>query len=136
MFILEFYMEVKRLLRFYFFADGLDRTLDGLIMKCACDFCGDGEAAAEKICGLIEKKRALAGLWDYLDKIASGLSEGERGALKYYARLRRGLRSLPDEIKKAVDSAVAKFKRRANRLNCFSAERKLLGEYYCLLRGD
>lgn len=126
-------MKAKKILKFYFSADGLERHIGGLIMKLACDFSGNGDEAAEKILTLIEEKRALADFWCYLDGIISKFSDSEKNALKFYAYLRRGVKSLPKDIYREIRRVATKFIRRARRLEGFSHEMGLVNNYYCVL---
>lgn len=126
-------MKVKRVLRFYFFAEGLERTLDKLIMKTACAPDADAEGGAERILKLIDEKRELSKLWSYLDGILSGFTEAERGALKSYAALRCGLKRLDDDGRKSLRRAVMKFTRRARRIESFRAGLQLVSGYYCII---
>ena len=62
-------MKYKRILKFYFAAERVERAIDNLILKLACGSANPAvEAAecAEKIIGLISAKRELSGLWAYL----------------------------------------------------------------------
>ena len=129
-------MKAKKVLKFYFSAEGLERYIGGLILKLACDFCGDGDKAAERICSLIEEKRALSRLWSYLDGVIEKFSERERDTLKFYANLRRCANSLPEEIYRETKRVVTKFTRRARRLESFNRERELVNKYYCVLGGN
>lgn len=123
---------IKKILKFYYSADGLERYFDGKIMKIACDANGSVEGAAYRICGLIEEKRALARLWGYLDGILSQFSESDRRALQFYAYLRCGLKGQPAEIFKAVRRAVVRLSRRLKIINFFSDGLRLVNEYDCL----
>lgn len=125
-------MKIKVLLRFYFAADGIEKHLNGLILKYACNpLCG-AEYGADRICGLIEEKKELCKLWTYLDGIIRGLNESERGELEKYSCMRTGLKLLKAEEVKAVRRAVIKFVRHAHRLNKFERQIDVLKRYYCL----
>ena len=125
-------MKVKRILRFYYCADSLERAFDNLILKIASSFDGSGFDCADRLCRIIGEKSELAALWDYLDGIISRLPEDDNAALGEYARLRCGIKRLaPDEIKR-LRRAVIKFKRRARRLDGFKRGTELVGKYYCL----
>lgn len=128
-------LKIKRVLRFYFSADSLERALNNLIIKGAYSsaYSSECEKYAEKICDLIGEKQSLSRLWEYLDKIMNGLSVDERGVLKSYARMRCGIKKLCGERRREIKRAAVKFTRRARRLESFTEALGLVGKYYCIL---
>lgn len=127
-------MKVKRLLRFYFFADSLERALDNLILKYAYTSGGkEGERCAQILCELIGEKDKLNGLWLYLDAVASSLSEEEREILRGYASMRCGIKRVGQDRQRAIKRSVIKFTRRAKRLCSFKEEIEIVGKYYCVI---
>ena len=127
-------MKVKRILRFYYCAEGLERAFDNLIMKIATSsFDKSCFQGADRLCRIIEEKSELSRLWEYLDGIIPRLSEEERASLEEYAKLRCGIKKLDADDVKRLRRAVVKFKRRARRLNNFSKGVELVGKYYCLI---
>ncbi len=128
-------MKIKRILRFYFFCESLDRALDNLIMKKALvtGADSDGVKAAECICKVIYDKSRLSDLWRYMDGIMTSLSDDDLAALKGYAAARGSVKSFDDKTRKEWRRAAVKFRRRARRLDRFSESLKLVGKYYCLL---
>lgn len=122
-------MKTKKILRFYFSADSLEKAFDNLIINKACDKYSDSLDTAEALCSIIGDKIQLERLWAYLDGILSGFSEEERKILSDYSArcAHRG-----DE--KAVKRTVIKFTRRAHRLEEFQNEISVLNKYYCLIK--
>ena len=131
-------MNVKRILRFYFYADTLEKVFDGIIFHSALSsaYIAESELCAERICGLIGEKQELSEFWEYLDKILSGFSENERSALYRYASLRCGIKKLSDEERKAIKRAAVKFTRRARRIESFFFFFRLVGKYYSLIPSE
>ncbi|MDE6504913.1 MAG: hypothetical protein K2L42_03495 [Clostridia bacterium] len=128
-------MKSKRLIRFYFSADELNRALDNLITVNALkidDFSKGAEYCAERILKLIQVKREFCALWRYIDGIMEGLSAEERGILRFYGTARCGIKSIGKERAKEVKRVTVKFGRRARRLERYAEAVRLLGEYYCL----
>ncbi len=129
-------MKSKRVLRFYFNAEALDRALNNLIMRYACLSAGaegGGEYYAGKILKIIEAKDALSGFWGYLDGVIKSLPAADAGALQFYARLRTGIMGLPPGTVKCIKRALIKFLRRARFCGRFAAEEALINRFYCLL---
>ena len=128
-------MKVKRILRFYFCADSLERAFDNLIINNAYKSVQpySGELYAEKICALLEEKKALSWLWYYLDGVIGGITEEERGALESYAKMRFGIKNLDDEKRREIKRAAIKFKRRARRIESFNEALQLINKYYALI---
>lgn len=126
-------MKSKRLIRFYFSADKLERALDNLIITNAFKTEIDAEECAGNIIEIIEVKKRLGELWRYLDGIISGLSERERGVLEFYGRTRISLSALDIPRRRAVRRVVMKFCRRARFTERFGEGVRLVGAYYALL---
>ena len=126
-------MKAKRILKFYFSAEGIERHIDELILKRACNFGGETDDTAEEICELIGEKLKLARLWKYLDGVMVKLSEDEKKYLMYYAYLRQGLKSQPPELYRIMRSTIAKFTRHARRLESFFEESMLVDKYYYVM---
>lgn len=124
-------LKLKKVLRFYFSADKLERTINGLIMKYAC--AADCQSSAERICTLIEEKIELSVFWNYIDGIMRGLSDEERNSLREYAFMRVALKKQPDDIYKRIKRAAAKLKRRATRVENFTRGAELADKYNCIL---
>ncbi len=125
----------KKILRFYFNADGLERTLDKFILAAACRSAGTyaAEECANGIIELIAAKDKLAELWERVDGIIGGLSAGERQTLESYAFLRCGIRRLEEARQREIRRAVIKFTRHARGIERYADALKLVGEYYCFL---
>lgn len=126
-------MKVKVLLKFYFRAEGLNASLDRLILSAALNADGGTEKTALKICAVIEKKRTLAILWDYMDNAMRALPAEQIKALERYAAMRGGFKNLPDSERKLIKRSTVKFCRKAVRLDSFSEAAALVREYYCAL---
>lgn len=132
-------MNYKHLLKFYFFADGLNGAMDSLtfrLAKASADCFNGCEYYAEKILLVIEAKNALNALWLFLDNAVSTMTEGDRAALKRYceSRGRKGVEALGKDAAKAEHRALMKFSRRMNgRLERYAEQVKVLREYYCLI---
>lgn len=126
-------LKVKKILRFYFFAESLNCALDNLILKLALSPLSDTENSAERITDIITRKRALNVFWQYLDGVVKTMSEEDRTVLKSYCGMRVGLKSLGKEEQKAVKRAAVKFTRRARRIDGFFEEMRLVSGYYSLI---
>ena len=124
-------MKPKKILRFYFGADSLERAFDNLITQKAFDFGADTLETAERLCNVIGEKMRLERLWAYLDGVLSSFSEEDRSALFRYS-LRRTA-PLNEAENRAVKRAVIKFTRHARRLSEFADDISVLKKYYCLL---
>lgn len=123
-------VKTKRILRFYFSADSLERALNNIILHTACDGGRDALQSAEKLCSVIGDKILLKRLWGYLDGVMSRLEEEERQILCAYCE--RG--AAGGENVKKIKRALARFTRRATRLADFREEIETLNGYYCLVR--
>lgn len=125
-------MKPKKILRFYFGAESLERAFDNLIMQKAFDFGSDTLETAERLCTVIDEKMKLERLWTYLDGVLSVFSEEDRQALKNYSS--RRIAGFNDEERRAVKRAVIKFTRHARRIGEFEDDFSVLKKYYCLIR--
>lgn len=128
-------LQIKRLLRFYFSAESLDKALNNLILKLAVHSGGNtyvgGEACAEKIIALIGVKGRLSELWARLNGVLINMTEGDRATLKRYAASRANVNW---KEKREIHRAVVKFGRRAvNLLNGGEDLYKILCAYAALL---
>ena len=121
----------KKILRFYFGADSLERAFDNLIITKASDFGADTLETAERLCAVIGEKMRLEKLWSYLDSVLSGFSEEDRIALLNYASARS---ALDGDKNRAAKRAVIKFTRHARRLSEFADDISILKKYYCLIK--
>lgn len=130
-FCLERRVKPKKILRFYFGAESLERAFDNLIESKACDFCGSTVATAERLCAVIGDKMMLERLWAYLDSVISLFSKGDRDALFNYSSRREA--HLSESEMKAAKRALIKFTRRARRICEFEGEISVLDKYYCLI---
>lgn len=124
-------MKTKKILRFYFSAESLDRAFDNLIAHKACDCGADAFKAAEGLCDVIGERMGLERLWAYLDGILSVFSDKERGTLHAYS-LRRAAPLKGAALAEAKRSII-KFTRRARRLADFGYGISVLNKYYCLI---
>lgn len=134
MFVLfkEMGLKIKLLLRFYFFADGLETAINNRIMKRACSPCADGLESAEYICALISEKSCLCSLWGYLDEIISALPAADAEWLNVYAAGRGGF---GEWEMRNIKRAVMKFVRKARGAERFGEAIALAGKYGCYLSG-
>jgi len=130
-------MKSKRLLKFYFSAESVNRALDNLITENALASAGygrDGVYYAEKICALINAKRELSALWRYLDGVIGALSVDERAVLRFYGTLRGGTSKLSTQSRREIKRVTVKFTRRARAVGRYAEGVRLVGEYYCLMK--
>ena len=126
----------KRLLRFYFNADELERALDNLIITHAyrsADCAKGGEYCSNRIIDLIESKKTLSELWRYLDGVISEFKDGEIETLKGYALSRCGIKRLEETRRREIKRVLVKFVRHARSVERFAEGMRLVGEYYCLI---
>ena len=121
----------KKILRFYFGADSLERAFENLIINKALAFGSDTLKTADRLCEIIGEKIRLEELWAYLDGIISSFSEEDRGALFRYCAKRD--EPLSDIESRECKRAVIKFTRHARRLGEFTGAVSILKKYYCLL---
>ncbi len=122
-------MKTKKILRFYFSADSLERAFDNLIMNKACAPYSDSFDTAEDLCAVIGDKIQLERLWAYLDGVLANFTDEERAILLNYSS-----RCAVHSDIRAVKRTVIKFTRRARRLEDFKDEISVLNKYYCLLK--
>lgn len=128
-------MKIKRLLKFYYFADSLNSALDGAVYRlavaCGRDLYNGCEYYAEKMAELVEVKGKFGGLWARLDCVLGAMTEADNRALKRYAAMREGG---TEEERKQIHRAVVKFSRRAsNLLSKVDSEYRLVCAYYSLI---
>ena len=126
-------MKTKKILRFYFGADSLERAFDNLINIKALDLEANALENANRLCAVIGEKMGLERLWGYLDGVLSTFSEEEKGVLSFYSSRREN--PLTDGELRAVKRVVIKFTRRARRLGEFAGDIEVLKKYYCLIGG-
>ncbi len=120
-------IKCKRLVKFYFFADGVDRAFDRLIGRLALS-AEEGERAMEKILRLTECKDSLSRLWEYLRGVITSL--GEDGAILYaYASGQR-------LTKKVKNRVLMKFRRRAKYVNNYAEALEILDKYCVFCQSD
>ena len=128
-------MKSKRLLKFYFAADSLNRPLDNLITQNAlasADGFLSGEFYAERILELVCAKKELNALWRHLDGVISGFSESEKKVLRYYGTMRGGTAKLPAETVREIKRVTVKFKRRLRNIERFAEGIRLVYGFYTL----
>lgn len=129
-------MKSKQLIRFYFSAGRINKALDNLILDKAlksANHPGSCEYFAERILALIDVKKELSKLWNYLDNVVSSLTERERSVLKFYGRLRVGLTKLAPAHANEVKRVTVKFTRHARLIERYVEGVQLVKEYYCLM---
>ncbi len=130
-------MNVKKLLKFYFGAEGLNAAMDRAILNVAvrsADVVMGGERSAERIGRIISAKAELSSLWQSLDGVISRMPACDVDALRGYAALRRGVRSLDEGARKVIHRSVMKFSRRSAPLHGrFCAAERILDAYYALV---
>lgn len=129
-------MKIKKYLRFYYSAGGLQRRMDNFILRYALKS-GEGvnncEICFESIQKLICDKQTLAGLWARIDEVLNRMTAQDRQSLKYYAEI-RGVRQLSEEVIRELHRAVMKFTRRSlGLIKATKTQYKTLCAYYCLL---
>lgn len=130
-------MKTKRLLRFYFSADSLNRALDNLISVRAVKSFGGLHGADfyfEDIAEIVGAKDGLSRLWAYLDGVMRELGDGDKRILRGYAALRCGVGGLGGKERRAIKRSLMKFTRHAYAIGIFAKEIALLNSYYCLLK--
>lgn len=131
-------MNGKRLLKFYFGADGLNRALDNIMIKHAMssgDYLRGGEYYAEKIFAVISAKDELSKLWRYLDGVIASFKDSEKKVLKFYGGMRGGIAKLSQEERREIKRVTVKFSRRARSVERFESAVNLVKKYYCLIGG-
>lgn len=123
-------MKVKLLLKFYFGADSLNERLDKLIEYHACRTDG---SSFEKVAALIEDKKTLCKLMDYLEGKFDKLTQRDISALERYAKLRVSVQKLEDDVRRDIKRAVMKFTRKLTFLERHEEEVKTLKNYRAIL---
>lgn len=129
-------MESKRLLRFYFTVDNLDKALNNLITQKAissAQYGPNGEIIGQEMCALIQVKQELSELWNYIDGVLKDFSEDELKTLCLYGTIRVGIKQLPSETQKKIRRVVTKFSRHAKYLNQYQHGVRMVNRYYGLL---
>lgn len=126
-------MKIKRILKFYFYAENIDLHFGRLIERYACDPNADCGETLERINILIDEKQRLNRLWSYIDMVAGGLKADEAKALKRYSEMRTSIKKLDKETERSIRRAGVKFVRHARRLESFGVEMRLVNKYYALL---
>lgn len=127
-------MKCKRLLRFYFNAGALNKSLDNIILKYACGGEERGvESCAQKMLDLIEVKRELGGLWGYLNGVIKNFGGRDMRVLKYYGLSRTGVSKLPDGCRLEIKRVTTRFCRKLRGLCAYEKSLKLVDAYFCLL---
>lgn len=124
-------MKVKLLLKFYFNAEALNEWMDKLITYNACK--AEGEAGFEKVTALIEDKRKLCSLMNYLEGRFEKLTQRDKEALKSYANLRVSIKKLEDGKRREIKSAAMKFTRRLTYIERHEEELQTLKNYRAIL---
>jgi hypothetical protein len=129
-------MNSKRVLRFYFAADRLNRAMDNLIEKLAYNsmdeyaFCVN---SAAKIFSVIEEKGELQLLWAFLNDVIEMFSDIDREILHGYAVRRTGISSLDAQTRRDIHRVLVKFGRKVEkRIARFAEGVRLVDAYYCL----
>lgn len=125
-------MTSKRLLKFYFCADGIEGALDRLILREACDpsHCADALHCAERVQSLVLAKVSLSALWAYIDNVMGQFGEGDRSLLFKYALSCGGFEGVEGATHNAVRRTVVRFMRRARRLGDYAGALALV-DCYC-----
>ncbi len=128
-------MKTKRLLRFYFYSEGINGAIDNLINKFAffCDGYHDGLFYAEKVCELVGVKLSLGGLWDYIDGIICKFTQTEKNVLRFYGSTRKSIAGLSADSKREIKRVTVKFTRRVRLTERHSEALNYLNKYYCLI---
>ena len=123
-------MKVKLLLKFYFNAAAVNGWLDRLIEYRACKL---GVYEFNKVTELIEDKKRLCSLMDYLEGKFAKLTKKDIATLCFYANLRVGIRRLEDEKRREIKRAVMKFTRKLTYIERHEEEVKTLKNYRAVL---
>lgn len=128
-------MKSKKILRFYFTAEGVDRALNNLMDAVALGSVNDARGGAEcaaRLCDIIMIKERLGELWRYLDGVIGGMSREERLLLERYGKMRCGLSRLGEEERRSLRRVAVKFTRHARGVDRFAEGLKLVCKYYAL----
>lgn len=128
---------LKQILRFYFSADSLNKSLDAIIENIALNSWKEDYGGAKyftRINGVLEVKGELSDFWARLDGVMSALTERDLTALKRYARLRTGVSRLGEGERRELHRVIVKFGRRAAcLLNNSQKALKCVYAYYALI---
>ena len=123
-------MKCKKLLRFYFNAGALNKSLDNILLNYACGGAERGvESCACKMFDVIEAKRELGGLNGVFEKFAAK----DIAVLRFYGLSRTGVSRLPEKCRLEIKRLTARFCRRLGGLQSYRVALKLVETYYCLL---
>lgn len=127
-------MKCKKLLRFYFNAGALNKSLDNILLNYACGGAERGvESCACKMFDVIEAKRELGGLWGYLNGVFEKFAAKDIAVLRFYGLSRTGVSRLPEKCRLEIKRLTARFCRRLGGLQSYRVALKLVETYYCLL---
>lgn len=110
---------LKKLLRFYYSAEGVNDALDGVISRLAFSSWRDpygGEHSFDEVSRVVEIKAELSGLWAELNGVISAMTERDRQSLERYARLKTGIGALGEGERKELHRVLVKFTRRLGTL--------------------
>ncbi len=110
---------LKKLLRFYYSAEGVNEALDGVILRLAISSWRDAygvEHSFEEISRVLEVKAELTSLWAELNAVISAMTEIDGRSLEAYANLRTGIGALEEGERRELHRALVKFKRRLGTL--------------------
>ena len=124
--------KLKILLKFYFNADTLNGWMDRLIEYGACRVEGE---SFERVTGLIEDKRKLCNLMNYLEGRFERLTKRDRATLEKYSLLKVGIKRLEAEERREIKRAVMKFARRLTYIEQYKEELKTLQKYRAIVAG-
>ena len=123
-------MKLKKILRFYFGADSLERAFDNLIKAKALNTESDALETADMLCSIIGEKIRLERLWAYIDGIILTFSDAERSVLLKYCVMT----PYDYDVRRETKRVTIKFTRRAKRLKDFADDISILNKYYCLIK--
>lgn len=129
-------MKLKRILKFYFSAEKLNKSLDGTITRYAlasADYSVSAESCAEKICAVIETKKAFSQLYDYINGIMCKFGADEVKTLEYYANLRGGILKLPEGARREFKRVLTKFSRKGSGIERFKEGLRAVDAYFAVL---
>ena len=115
-------MTSKRLLKFYFCADGIEGALDRLILREACkpSYSADALHCAERVQSLVLAKVSLSALWAYIGNVVGQFGGRDRSLLFKYALSGSGFAGVEGATHNAVRRTVVRFMRRARRLGDYA----------------
>ena len=125
-------MKLKRILKFYFSAEKLNKSLDGTITRYAlasADYSVSAESCAEKICAVIETKKAFS----QLNGIMCKFGADEVKTLEYYANLRGGILKLPEGARREIKRVLTKFSRKGRGIERFKEGLRAVDAYFAVL---